>query len=146
MSGKCKYHHLPEYWIWVAMRYRCNCPTSQNYNHYGGRGIKICKRWDSFENFIQDMGYRPSKDYSIDRIDVDGDYTPLNCRWATRLTQVLNRREIPNPNGFRGIRKKYHGYQARIIVDYKEIYLGTFKTLKEAIEARKEAEKHYGRA
>ena len=145
MSGKCKNAKYPEYWVWVAMRSRCNCPTCNAYKHYGGRGIKVCKRWDSFENFIKDMGFRPSDNHSIDRIDVNGDYEPNNCRWATQLTQVLNRREIPNKNGFRGIRKKCNVYQARITVNYKEIYLGTFRTLQEAINARKEAEKKYDR-
>lgn len=135
-----------EYWVWVAMRQRCNNPNMPTYKHYGGRGIKVCKRWDSYDNFIEDMGYRPSDKHSLDRIDVNGDYEPSNCRWATQLEQVMNRRDMPNPHGFRGIRKKRHCYQARITVDYREIYLGTFKTLGEAIMARKEAEKKYDRA
>lgn len=146
MSGKCKNADIPEYWVWVSMRSRCNCPTSKVYKHYGGRGIKVCQRWDSFENFFKDMGPRLSKEYSLDRIDNNGNYEPSNCRWATQTTQILNRRDIPNPNGFRGIRKKHNVYQARITVKYKEKYLGTFKTLQEAIRARKEAEKKYDRA
>lgn len=145
MGGICKNSKYPEYGVWVAMRSRCNCPTCPVYKYYGGRGIKVCRRWNSFENFVKDMGLRPSDKYSIDRIDVNGDYEPKNCRWATQLTQVLNRREIENPYGFRGIRKKHNVYQARITIDYKEIYLGTFKTLQEAIRARKEAEKKYDR-
>ena len=136
---------LPEYWVWVAMRSRCNSPSCAAYKHYGGRGIKICARWDDFGAFLSDMGRRPSDKHSLDRIDVNGDYCPENCRWATQLQQVTNRRDMPNKCGFRGIRKKYNRYQARITVDYREHYLGTFKTLGEAIEARKRAEEVYGR-
>lgn len=137
---------MPEYAVWVAMRQRCHNPKSQNYRHYGGRGIKICERWDSFKNFIEDMGRRPDGKYSLDRIDVNGNYEPSNCRWATPTQQSVNRRDIKNLTGHRGIRKKYHRYQARITVDYKEIYLGTFKTLSDAIEARNRAEVKYARA
>lgn len=136
---------MPEYWVWVAMRYRCNNNNSPVYKHYGGRGIKICERWNSFDNFISDMGRRPAGRYSIDRIDVDGDYEPSNCRWATQKQQTINRRDY-NRLGFRGLRKKHNSYQARITVDYKEIYLGNFDTIEKAIEARKAAEVKYARA
>lgn len=137
---------IPEYWVWVAMRQRCNNKNCKTYKYYGGRGIKICKRWLNFDNFIADMGRRPDSGYSIDRIDVNGNYEPENCRWATQKQQVLNRRRAYNKLGFNGIRKKYHTYQARITVNYKEIYLGNFKTLEQAIKARKDAEAKYARA
>lgn len=143
MTRKSDY---PEYYVWVAMRQRCRNPKCRIYKHYGGRGIKICKRWEKFENFFEDMGRRPEGKYSLDRIDVNGDYEPSNCRWATQLQQVLNRRDISNPLGHKGVRKLYNCYQARITVNYKEIYLGNFKTLKEAVEARKNAEIKYARA
>lgn len=79
----------PEYRAWAAMRNRCR-NTSKMYAHWNGRGIKVCSRWDVFENFLADVGPRPGRGYSIDRINVDGDYDPSNVRWATRKQQANN--------------------------------------------------------
>lgn len=83
-----------EYRTWVSMHERCRSPVSQKWINYGGRGIRVCEHWSSFENFLNDMGRRPSKTHSLDRINNDGNYEPSNCRWATKKEQVDNRRKF----------------------------------------------------
>lgn len=81
------------YSSWCAMKRRCSSPKHPAYSEYGGRGIKVCDRWrDSFEAFLADMGERPSKRHSIDRVNVNGDYEPSNCRWTTMREQARNSR------------------------------------------------------
>lgn len=83
-------HKTRFYRIWVAMRQRCNNPNNDNYDRYGGRGIKVSERWDSFENFIHDMYPTYADNLTINRINNDGNYEPLNCEWATMLEQAQN--------------------------------------------------------
>ena len=80
------------YKIWKAMRTRCTNPNSHNYHNYGGRGISVDPSWNSFEVFFKDMGPRPSKSHSIDRIDNEKGYSKDNCRWATQVEQCNNSR------------------------------------------------------
>lgn len=80
----------PTYVTWVSMLGRCYDVSNASYARYGGRGIAVCERWGSFENFLEDMGERPES-MTLDRINVDGGYEPSNCRWATKVEQESNK-------------------------------------------------------
>jgi hypothetical protein len=85
----------PEYAVWIAAKKRCRNPSNPSFLSYGGRGIRVCRRWEqSFEAFLHDMGRKPAPGFSLDRIDPDGDYEPVNCRWASIEVQNRNRKGI----------------------------------------------------
>jgi hypothetical protein len=116
------------------MRTRCHNPKNAAYRYYGGRGIKVCERWNAFTNFLADMGAKPSAAHSLDRIENDGDYEPGNCKWATRSEQQRNKR-AHGRSGMTGItfnteRGKWKVY----------ITIGTFDSLEAAMDARKNVE------
>lgn len=87
------------YSLWKAMRQRCSNPNDSAFQNYGGRGIKVCERWESFPRFAADMGERPSGT-TLERIDNDGPYAPQNCRWATWFEQHDNKRDTRRVTAF----------------------------------------------
>lgn len=88
------------YNIWAMMRQRCSNPRAQNYVNYGARGISVDPRWDKFALFLEDMGHPPTLTHTLDRINVLGNYTKQNCRWATAEEQQNNRRNAVVLTGF----------------------------------------------
>ena len=111
--------HGNEYRSWKDMRSRCNTPTDTDYKDYGGRGIKVCARWDDFAAFFSDMGERPAS-HTIDRINVHGDYEPSNCRWATAKTQNNNKRSN-HLIEWRGARKTLSQWCSLIGIDPSKV-------------------------
>jgi hypothetical protein len=90
-----KMEEFPEYSPWANMNTRCNNPLATGYENYGGRGITVCARWlgrGGFKNFLEDMGRRPTPSHSVERLDVNGNYEPGNCTWATPRQQSRNSR------------------------------------------------------
>lgn len=138
------------YNLWGGMKSRCYNPNHKDYSSYGGRGIKICERWlepggRGFMNFYADMGERP-EGMTLDRVDVNGDYEPNNCRWADNMTQVRNKRNVPRSSiGELGVRMRVLDtgnirYHAHIRSEGVLKFIGSFKTLEEAVSARKAEE------
>ena len=127
----------PLYTTWLNMRQRCSNKNTPQYKDWGGRGIKVCDRWNKdngFSNFIKDMGVKPAG-HSLDRIDVNGNYAPENCRWANIYTQQGNTRKATSHVG---VSKCGDRWRARIGINNKEIWIGVFDDINEAIQARQQ--------
>lgn len=110
-----------EYNTWAMMKRRCTNKTSADYMIYGGRGIKVCDRWLTFELFFMDMGAAPSAHHSIDRIDGNGPYSPENCRWADTKTQGRNR-SITEFLEYNGERLPIGAWSEKTGIPYKRIH------------------------
>lgn len=143
------YKH-PLYIVYKNMVSRCYDENHKSYENYMKRGIKVCDRWlepdgKGFLNFLEDMGERP-EGMSLDRIDVNGNYEPENCRWTSKSIQAFNiRLRKDNKTGHRGVYKSACGKKwiSTIRVNSKGKHLGTFETLELAVQARKDAEMKY---
>lgn len=112
----------PEYYVWQAMLRRCHTTSHKMYPLYGGRGITVCDRWrESFLNFLEDMGRRPSPSLELDRIDNDAGYCKENCRWTTRRVQVNNRRNSIVVE-FRGERRNLIEWSGLLGINARTLY------------------------
>lgn len=136
------YSHTKLGRVFDGMKQRCNNPNNKNYEKYGGRGIRICTEWLNDPKIFFDWaiknGYKEG--LSIDRINVNGNYEPDNCRWTDSETQCLNQRiRKDNKTGYKGIYYSKGVYRVQIRRNKKRYYFGSYKTLPEAVKALEEA-------
>lgn len=137
--GQFDYKHgmwdSSEYKIWTQMKQRCHNKNCANYKNYGAKGVTVCDEWrESFERFYNDMGPRPSKNHSIDRINVYGEYSKANCQWSERSHQNRNTRKKAGANKFRGVSfcKVKNKFKSYIRIEGKQVFLGYFSDEVEA--------------
>ena len=135
-------HKTRTYKTWGKMKSRCRDANNDSYYLYGGRGIYLCEKWNTFLGFLEDMGERP-EGRTLDRINNNDGYHKDNCRWATPLEQVLNRRRIKGklfPTGVSFYPKYKNSYMARIRIQGKTFFIGSFSS---ASKARRQYEIFY---
>lgn len=129
------------YNVWKGMKSRCRDKSYHAYHRYSGRKIKVCKEWDNdFIAFYNDMAPTYFEGAELDRVDNDADYKPSNCRWVTHKENSNNRGKYKNNSGYTGVffSKKNQTYQVNLSHNRKVIYIGSYKTLEKAVNARKE--------
>jgi len=150
MSSKYIYRWPQEkrriFWVWAAMVKRCNNPKTHQFADYGGRGITVAPEWRSFDQFLADMGMRPTPKHTLDRIDNDKGYQPGNCVWSTRGVQAKNKRRYTRNDESlpSGVWRVGDRYRAGIRVDRKPIHLGYFGSPGEAVIAVAKARVDHG--
>ena len=134
--------HRSEYSAWRNMRTKCYNSYNENYHQFGGKGIKVCERWDKFANFFEDMGKRPEPEFNFARIDNDKNFTPDNCFWADLQTQsFMKSKKNSNDSGYVGVYKVKERWRAVAYHDKRPVVLGLHDCRHEAaakVEAYKE--------
>lgn len=147
--GSCRKSRLthgqtnnPLYDIWHAMVSRCHNKSNSQYKYYGAKGVSVCSEWRndmfSFFDCVSKLDNYMRDGYSLDRINVEGNYEPNNVRFATQRTQIINRRKMKNNSGYTGVYfyKKKNKFQSTICVNYKKNNLGCYENVEDAVIAR----------
>jgi len=128
---------IPEYQTWISIKRRCYSENHIKYKNYGARGIKVCQEWkDSFESFLNDMGAKPTSKHSIDRIDVNGNYEPGNCRWAT-ISEQANNKTTTRLIEFEGVKYSMRNLAIKLNCKYtrlQTLYVRQGRSMNEIIE------------
>lgn len=134
-----KEYNTPEYRAWANAKSRCHNEKHRDYHYYGGRGIRMYEPWlKDFKGFLAEVGERPSKFHSIDRIDGTKGYEPGNLRWATKKIQQVNRLKFKNnTTGYKGVTfyKSSRRWMSQIITDGERVHLGYYPSAREAAAA-----------